>query len=154
MPDLAHIDRVVVGLKAFDEKLHIDYTGQSNKPILENFERIYRSGVPMMAESVVIPGYIDKEEIEKIASFIAGIDKNMRYQIDAYSRVGDNPWPKPTAEQIEEVVAAASRHLTNVHCFKGTELLDYRVTSIFPTEAELDAPELQPAIEIRELVAA
>ncbi|XUW99547.1 MAG: radical SAM protein [Dehalogenimonas sp.] len=154
MPDLNDIDRVVVGLKTFDEGLHIDYTGESNRVILHNFESIHRSGVPMMAESVVIPGYIDTEEIGNIARFIGGIDKNMRYQIDAYSRVGDNPWRKPTAGEIEEAVAAASKHLTNVHCFKGTELLEYSVKSIFPTEAELDAPELQPAIEIRELVAA
>ncbi|PPD58584.1 radical SAM protein [Dehalogenimonas etheniformans] len=154
MPNLTDIDRVVVGLKALDEKLHIDYTGESNRAILHNFESIYRSGVPMMAESVVIPGYIDAPEIGKIAKFIAGIDKNMRYQIDAYSRVGHNPWRKPTAEEIEEAVAAASKHLTNVHCFKGTELLEYNVKSIFPTEAELDAPELQPAIETREMVAA
>jgi pyruvate formate lyase activating enzyme len=154
MPDLTHIDKIAVGLKAFDERLHLEYTGQSNKTIQENFKSIYRTGIPMMAETLLIPGCIEKEEIEQVAKFIASVDKNIRYQVDAYSRVADNPWPRPTAEQVEKAVLLARKHLTNVFFFKGTEERTFGVKSIFPTEAELDAPELQPAIETRELVAA
>ena len=154
MPELKHIDKVAVGLKAFDEKKHLDYTGQSNKAILKNFERIYRSGVPMMAETVLIPGYIDTEEIEKIARFISGVDKNIRYQIDAYFKAGNNPWRRPTSEEVERAVVAAGKHLSNVYCYKGSEPREFGVKSIFPTEAELDAVELAPAVEARELVMA
>jgi pyruvate-formate lyase-activating enzyme len=154
MPDLTHIDKIAVGLKAFNEQLHLEYTGQSNKTILENFKRIHATGIPMMAETLLIPGCIEKEEIEQIAKFIASVDKNIRYQVDAYSKVADNPWPRPTAEQVEEAVMMARKHLANVHFFKGTEERDFGVKSIFPTEAELDAPELQPAIETRELITA
>jgi pyruvate-formate lyase-activating enzyme len=152
MPNLKHIDKVAVGLKAFDEKLHLDYTGETNKTILQNFERIFRSGVPMMAETVLIPGYIDYEEIEKIAKFIASVDKNIRYQIDAYFKAGDNPWRRPTADEVERAVEAARKHLTNVYAYKGSEPREFGVKSIFPTEAQLNAAELAPAVEIRELV--
>jgi pyruvate-formate lyase-activating enzyme len=153
MPDLNHIDRVAFGLKAFDEKLHIDYTGHSNELILKNFKRIYESGVPMLAETVVIPGYIDAEEIEKLAKFVASLDPGMLYHLDAYSKVADNPWPRAMVEDVERAAKAAGKYLSNVH-FLRDEPREFSVKSIFPTEAELDAPELQPAIETRELVTA
>ena len=151
MPDLRHIDRVAFGLKAFDEALHIDYTGHSNRLILQNFKRIYDSGVPMLAETVVIPGYIDAEEIERLAKFIASVDPNMLYHLDAYSRVADNPWPRATIEDVERAATAAGKYLKNVH-FLRDELREFSVKSIFPTEAELDNPALAPAVEIREVV--
>ncbi|PPD58530.1 radical SAM protein [Dehalogenimonas etheniformans] len=145
MPDLAHVDRVAFGLKAFDEDLHIDYTGHSNQLILKNFKRIYDSGVPMLAETVVIPGYIDSEEIEKLARFIASIDSGMLYHLDAYSRVADNPWPRATVEDVEKAALAARKHLNNVHFLRDAPR-EFSVRSIFPTEAELDFAE-QPSIK-------
>lgn len=152
MPDLKHIDKVSVGLKAFDEKLHIEYTGESNRTILENFPKIYQSGVPMMAETVLIPGYIDYEEIEKIAKYIASVDPNIRYQIDAYFKAGNNPWRRPTTEEVERAVVAAKKHLNNVYAYTGSEPREFGVKSIFPTEAELAAAELAPAVDAKELV--
>lgn len=152
MPDLRHFDKVAVGLKAFNENLHREYTGESNRTILENFPKIFHSGVPMMAETVLIPGYIDYQEIEQIAKFIASVDKNIRYQIDAYFKAGNNPWRRPTADEVDRAVEAASRHLNNVYAYKGSEPREFGVKSIFPTEAELDAAELAPAVESRDLV--
>ncbi len=151
VPDLTHIDRVAFGLKAFSEDLHIDYTGHPNGLILKNFKLIHDSGVPMLAETVVIPGYIDADEIEKLARFIASVDPGMMYHLDAYSKVADNPWPRATIEDVEKSAAAAKKYLSNVH-FLRDEPREFSVKSIFPTEAELDAPELQPAVEARELV--
>ena len=151
MPDLKHIDRVAFGLKAFNEDLHIDYTGQSNRIILENFKRIYESGVPMLAETVVIPGYIDAEEIGRLAKFIESIDAGMLYHLDAYSKVADNPWPRATIEDVERAAVAAGKHLTNVHFLRDAPR-EFSVKSIFPTEAELDDPALAPAVDLREPV--
>ncbi len=152
MSDLTHIDKVSIGLKAYSEKLHRDYTSESNQTILENFEKIYHSGVPMMAETVLIPEYIDHEEIGKIAKFIATVDPGIRYQIDAYFKAGDNPWRRPTAEEVELATVAASKHLSNVYAYKGSEPREFGVKSVFPTEAELAAAELAPAVDARELV--
>ncbi len=152
MPDLQHIDKVSIGLKAFSADLHRDYTSESNKFILENFKKIYRSGISMMAETVLIPGYIDHEEIGKIAKFIATVDPNIRYQIDAYFKAGNNPWRRPTDAEVDRAVVAASKHLTNVYAYKGSEPREFGVKSVFPTEAELAAAELAPAVDARELV--
>jgi pyruvate formate lyase activating enzyme len=151
MPDLKHIDRVAFGLKAFDEYLHIDYTGQSNRLILRNFKRIYDSGVPMLAETVVIPGYIDADEIERLAKFVASVDPEMLYHLDAYSRVADNPWPRATIEDVERAARAAGKYLKNVHFLRDAPR-EFSVKSIFPSEEELDDPALAPAVDIRELV--
>ncbi|MEN8614761.1 radical SAM protein [Dehalogenimonas sp. THU2] len=151
MPDLSHVDKVAVGLKCFDEDLHIDYTGFSNRQILSNFRRIHASGIAILAETVIIPGYIDDEEVEKLSQFIASVDRNILYHLDAYSRVAENHWQRATTKDVEQAAVAARRHLLNVH-FLRDEPREFGVKSIFPTEAELDAPELAPAVETRELV--
>ena len=138
---MKHIDKVAVGLKAFTEEKHLDYTGHSNKTILENFMKIYRSGIPMMAETVVIPGYIDLDEVDKIADFIAGVDKEIPYQLDAYLKAGDNPWRRPTVAEMDQAVAVAGKHLTHPYSYRGDEIREFGVKSVFPTEAELAAVE-------------
>jgi len=147
MPDLRYIDKVSVGLKAFSKELHQDYTGESNKTILENFPKIFKSGVPMMAETVLIPGYIDHDEIGRVAKFIASVDPNIRYQIDAYFKAGNNPWRRPTSDEVERSVAVARKYLNNVYAYKGTEPREFGVKSIFPTEEELATRELAPAVD-------
>ena len=59
--------------------------------------------------------------------------------------------PRATIEDVERAAKAAGNYLSNVH-FLRDEPREFSVKSIFPTEAELDAPELQPAVEARELV--
>ncbi len=141
MPSLRHIDKVAVGLKAFDDGLFRDYTGHSNKTVLENFVKIYLTGIPMMAETVVIPGYIDLDEVDKIARFIAFVDRKIPYQLDAYLKAGENPWRRPTLAEMDQAVAVAGKHLEHPYSYRGDEIREFGVKSIFPTEAELAAAE-------------
>ena len=142
MPELTHLDKVCVGLKAFRENTHIEYTGKSNKIILENFIKLYNSKVQLSAETVLIPGFIDKEEIGRIAQFIASVDKNIRLQIDGYFKAGNSPWRRPLESEINNAVAEARRYLNNVHCYTGNEPREYRVVSVFP-----DANEVKKNLE-------
>ncbi len=130
LADLNHIDEVVFSLKAHTNELHRHYTGKSNKKALENFFKYYQSGVKLRAESVFIPEYIDCPEIEHISGFIARVNKNIPYRIDAYIPTGDNPWRRPTAEEMEEAVSTAARHLVNVSCLKGNEELKFEVLRV------------------------
>ncbi|MCX7698250.1 MAG: radical SAM protein [Candidatus Goldbacteria bacterium] len=72
-------------LKAFDENIHYALCGVSNKQTIENFkfaaEYINKRREPplLIASSLLIPGYIDEEEIYKIASFIYSLDKSIPY---------------------------------------------------------------------------
>jgi len=129
--DLEHIDEVVFSLKAHANNLHRHYTGKSNKKALENFVRLYKSGIKLRAESVFIPEYIDYLEIENIAKFIAKVDRNIPYRIDGYISIGDNPWRRPTSQEMKKAVSIARKYLINVSCLTGSEDLKFEVLKVF-----------------------
>lgn len=112
--DMEHIDLVLFSLKASSDDIHRDYTGRSNKKILENFITVYRSGKKLQAISLIIPDYIDAYEIERIAKFVASVDKNIPLTLHAFFPVPDCPWRAATAEDVEEAAKLARKHLVNV----------------------------------------
>ncbi len=114
--NLEHIDEVIFSIKAYSDGLHRDYTGKSNKRILNNFIAIYESGKNLQAETVLIPGYIDASEVELIAMFVASIDKNIPFRIDAYFPAGNNPWRAATTEEVKVAAELARKHLNKVSC--------------------------------------
>jgi len=128
---LNDIDEVVVSIKAYRDELHQDYTGVSNKEILENFAKIHSLGKRLRAESVLIPDYIDSAEVEHVAHFIASVDSAIPYRIDAYFPAGKNPWRRAKPEEVEAAVAVARKYLLNVSCLKGDEKLKYKVVQIY-----------------------
>jgi pyruvate formate lyase activating enzyme len=129
--DLRHIDEMVFSLKARTNALHRHYTGKSNEKALENFIKFYQTSIKLRAESVFVPEYIDCAEIEKIAKFIAGVDKSIPYRIDAYIPIGDNPWRRPTPQEMEKAVSIARKYLLNVSRLTGNEDLKYEVVRIY-----------------------
>jgi pyruvate formate lyase activating enzyme len=64
-----YLDALFFDIKSLDDTKHIEWTGVSNKPILENFSAL-RSGFPglqLMARTPVIPGFNDTpEDLERI----------------------------------------------------------------------------------------
>ena len=127
---VADFDEVVFSIKAYTDSLHRDYTGKSNQEALDNFLSLYKSGVKLRAESIFIPEYIEHNEIENIAKFIAPIDKNIPYRVDAYLQVAGNPWQRPSIDEMKAAVTAAKRHLNNVSCLTGNEELRNKVIRI------------------------
>ncbi|HEX77821.1 MAG TPA: radical SAM protein [Dehalococcoidia bacterium] len=130
VPDLGDIDEVVFSIKAYNDHLHRRYTGQSNREALRNFKTLSRSGVRLRSESVFIPQFIDVEEIEAVARFIASVDKNIPYRIDAYIPVAGGPWRKPLPQEMDLAQRVARKHLTQVSVLKGGERLRFRVVRI------------------------
>jgi len=122
LPDLSNIDEVVFSLKAVTPALYEDYTRRPIGNLLDNFTEVYQTpGVKLRAESVFIPGYIGFGETDRIARFIASVDKDIPYRIDAYFESGDNPWRKPTPEEMGDAVDLAKKHLTTVACTQQTK---------------------------------
>jgi len=74
-------------IKAYSENLNIALTGVSNRRSLENFKLLSeytyrRTNPPLLAAStLLIPGYIDVEEVHLIAEFIFSIDKNIPFTL-------------------------------------------------------------------------
>ncbi|MCD6484503.1 MAG: radical SAM protein [Candidatus Odinarchaeota archaeon] len=110
-------------IKAFDEKIHYALTGSSNKRVLENFEEIYnrfyekRPEVPVLtASTLLVPGYVDKEQVEKIAKFIAELNPDIPYSLLVFHpdfMMSDLP-PTPL-EHAAKAYLAAKKYLKRVH---------------------------------------
>ena len=106
----AHVD-----VKAFSEDVHKWYTGESSKPVLRAIEKLNASGIKLLVQTVYMPGIVDDAEIEKIAKFLASVNKDIGYRINpfapifAYERVTR----RPTLEEMERAYRVASRYLPN-----------------------------------------
>ena len=77
-------------LKFRDENLNIAVTGISNRLVHENFKRMgkyyeQRKELPFLtAATLMLPGYIDEQEIRGIAEFIASVDEEIPYSLLAF----------------------------------------------------------------------
>lgn len=74
-------------LKAFSKELNLALCGVSNEWTLENFSILAgltrkREKPPfLVASTLLVPGYVDRYEVEKIARFIAGLNPNIPYSL-------------------------------------------------------------------------
>jgi pyruvate formate lyase activating enzyme len=108
-------------LKAWDETLNVGLCGVSNRPTLENFMRIgkfyeKRPEVPVLSVStLLVPGYVDAEEVEGIARFISGTSPEIPYTLLAfYPCYLMNDLPKTSKKQALEYQRGAEKYLRNV----------------------------------------
>lgn len=89
---LAYVDLVLFDFKHLDDTRHKEYTGVSNKLILENAKKIYHDlHLPLLARIPVIPGYNDsRDNIEATAEFISEqLDKSIKVHLIPYHRMGE-----------------------------------------------------------------
>ncbi len=74
-------------LKAWDDTLHKVLTGVTNTQTLENFRRAGRNirqrpDPPLLiAATLLVPGFIDEQEVSNIARFIASVDRSIPYNL-------------------------------------------------------------------------
>lgn len=115
-------------LKALDPGLHRALCGVDNRRTLENF-RYAASRIqerpdppPLVASTLLVPGYVEAEEVGRIAAFIAGLDPDIPYSLLAfYPRHAMCDLPVTSRRQAEECLYAAREaglrrvHLGNVH---------------------------------------
>ena len=110
-------------LKAYDEALHIALTGASNRRTLDNFARAAGRfskrphPPPVVASTLLVPGYVDAEEVNRIARYVAGLAPDIPYALLAFAPhfyMSDLPRTSlRDAQEAEE--AAREAGLTNVH---------------------------------------
>ncbi|RME41934.1 MAG: radical SAM protein [Chloroflexi bacterium] len=109
-------------LKAYTEALHIALTGESNRRTLENFGRAVRRfderpDPPLVvASTLLVPGYVDAAEVERIARFIAGLNPRVPYALLGFAPHFYMPDLPCTSVSHAEAAEAAARRagLTNV----------------------------------------
>jgi pyruvate-formate lyase-activating enzyme len=128
------LDEVCVSIKAISKKIFKDFTGKDNpQQVLDNFKRyVGLSHIKVRVESIFIPGFIDIYEIEKIAKFIAKVDRNIAYRIDAYIPNSRNDkFRRPTKEEMQATKKIANRYLKNVSILHYGVKVKYKVERIY-----------------------
>jgi len=111
-------------LKSFNEKLNLALCGISNSRTLENFrflaENYFGTRGKEMPEmsgcTLMVPGYVNHEEVELIANFIREINPEIPYSLLVFH--GDyqmKDLPITPRKQAENCLYVAKRYLKNVH---------------------------------------
>ncbi|KQC06642.1 MAG: hypothetical protein APR62_01080 [Smithella sp. SDB] len=111
---LPYLDGANVGLKAWDMDLHRKITGQDRNRILKNVADAYKNGIGLKINIVYIPGLVDLDQVEGIASWLSSLDKNIPFNIMGYIPVPGQPYPQPTIKQITKVEEVSKLHLRYV----------------------------------------
>jgi pyruvate formate lyase activating enzyme len=109
-------------LKAWDLPLHRALCGVSNRPTLANFEYVTglidrRPNPPLLiAATCLVPGYVDADQVGKIARFIARLDRDVPYALLAFHPAHEMDDLRPTSRRQAEscLEAAKAAGLTRV----------------------------------------
>lgn len=111
-----HIDAVNIDLKG-NEKYYKRLCGGKLKIVLENIKRFYKKGIHVEITTLLIPGENDSAtEIEKIAKFIASVDKNIPWHISRFfpmHKMKDKPIT--SKEILESAYRTGKKYLNYVY---------------------------------------
>ncbi len=103
-------------LKAFDDRIHRALTGVSNRQTLDNFsraaarfdERGPNGAPPVLASTLLVPGYVGPGEVGRIARFIADVEPRTPFALLAFApHFYMSDLPTTSVGHAEEATAAA-----------------------------------------------
>ena len=117
---LAVTDTVLLDIKHIDLSKHRDLTGQGNEQILGFAKYLAELQKPVWIRHVLVPGWTDdKESLERLAAFVAGLGNVARFEVLPYHRLAIHKYeelgidyplsdvPEPTKEmaaKAEEIL--------------------------------------------------
>ena len=102
------LDAANVDLKAFKDETYRKVCGARLEPVLETIRLMKRLGVWVEVTTLVVPGLNDgDEELEAIAGFLAGVDRDMPWHISRFhpdfEYTDAPPTPPRTLEKAFEI---------------------------------------------------
>lgn len=104
-------------LKAWNENLHLLLTGRDNERVKENFEKISENFSDVLsATTLLVPYYIDEEEVEEIAKFISNINPDIPYSLLVFHpdyKLSD--LPVTPISQVRKCYEVARKYLNRVN---------------------------------------
>lgn len=112
--DLPFLDSANVGLKAWNEDVHLAYTGREKSLIFGNFERAFRCGMELKANIVFVPGLVDIDQVEAVAHWLSGLSVDIPFHVMAYIPVPGQDFRRPAAGEVAECVEVCEKYLTHV----------------------------------------
>jgi len=112
----AEIDSFWLDIKAYDPKVHKKLTGISNERILELPATILDMGFVLEVLSLLIPGWVDVDQIKKIAEILKEVDPEIPFCILAFFPIYkmSNVRSPIIHEMIEAFISAKQVGLKNI----------------------------------------
>ena len=91
----SYVDLFLYDLKLIDDARHRQFTGVSNRLILQNLRRLLQTGQAVILRVPVIPGVTDGEdELRQLGSFIAGLPGSPRVDLLPYHRAATGKYER------------------------------------------------------------
>ena len=111
-----YIDVMNIDLKGSD-KFYQENCGAKVQPVLDTIKRAHKAGIHIEITTLLIPGLNDNEkELEKIAKFIASVDKKIPWHISRffpmYKMLDKNITP---ISSLEKAYKIGKKHLKYVY---------------------------------------
>jgi pyruvate-formate lyase-activating enzyme len=121
-----NIDAISISIKSLSDEFYRVFTGKSNKSILKNFKILNQRGIEVNTSSVYIPGYVEENEISRIAEFISKINPKTKYHISSYVPVPGFSQEQPSYKDLLSAKNAAREYLKNVNISWFSSYDDYK----------------------------
>ena len=111
-----YVDTALLDIKQMDDVLHKEYTGVSNKAILDNIILVHGMGVAIRIRIPVIPGYTDQEDnIRGIAAFVAGrLGREVPVDLLPYHRMGESKNESLGREMDMSIAIPSAEHMAHL----------------------------------------
>ena len=111
---MAYTDLFLYDIKAMNDEIHKEYTGVSNKPILETLAKLLKSDVSIWVRVPIVPGVNDtEEEMKNVKAFFDINGYPEKIELLPYHAMGEHKYealgkatPKfdvPNKEKIEKL---------------------------------------------------
>lgn len=123
-----HTDLFLYDVKHADPATHLAWTGVDNAMVFENLERLLLGGARITVRTPVIHGFnADRASIAAIASRLASLSAEVRYELLPYHRLGEQKYERlhrvyqlqdctvPDEELMSELAGAAAECGLSVH---------------------------------------
>jgi pyruvate-formate lyase-activating enzyme len=111
---LPNIDAANVGLKAWDENIHLELTGLSKKRIYSQVEEASKRGMDLAVNLIYIPGLVEVDQVESLADFLISIEV-YKFHIMGYIPVPGQNYRRPTHDEMEIAQAAARKYIPDTY---------------------------------------
>lgn len=111
------IDAMNIDLKSFEEKFYNKMCGARLNPVLETIKSAHERGIHLEITTLIIPGENNSSnEFDKIAKFIAGVDKNIPWHISRFFPMYKMRDKHPTSLDIlEKAEKIGKKYLNHVY---------------------------------------
>ena len=112
---LEEADLLLFDLKGMDPKEHLENTGVSNEPILENLKRLDAMGKAIIIRVPIVPGYTDSaQNIKSTAEFLSRLKSVERVDLLAYHEYGGIKYRQLGREYKLHIQPPTEEHMNDI----------------------------------------